>query len=378
MYVIPSKEITLSDELVTPDDRAALAAWIVDGGELAQGEHTEAFQKEVADFLGVRHAIMVNSGASANLMIAYALKEGRRLRNMRAVAPALCRATAIAPLMQLGFQITLCDCDEGTFNVDVARLEEVLKAQDPAVLVLPHMLGTPCYMDAILDLCRRYNVILIEDSRDAFGGQTRGRKLGTFGTAASFSLRSESQLSTVEGGMIVTDDDDLHQLLLSLRGQARWDGINNGGMGRTPAALHAGFRLNGSEFQAFLGRRQMPRLQSTLSARARNVQLMHQALGPLFCQEARFEFAPCIACGLLVRNRMEIHAFLKSHRIESRMMIATNIARLPFWHSQNGMIDMTAANKVHDMGMVLPVHAGLSELEIVRIADMVLKVADAD
>lgn len=388
MYVIRSKEITLSETAVTSEDRAALADWIANGGSLTSGAQVQTFEHELAAWLGVRHAVMVNSGASANLMMAYALKEGGRLRNLRAVVPALCRPTTVAPLMQLGFQVSLCDCDDRSLNIDLNHLERVLHDTRPAVLVLPHILGVPNDMAMVTDLCARYDVILLEDAREALGSRALGRRLGTFGTAASFSLRDGNQLSAVEGGVIATDDDDLHQLMLSLRshGTKTYRGperrnqlrqrLGHVDFGTHSGVVRAGFDLNGSEVNAFLGRRQIPRLDAVLSRRARNREILKSALPGLFAQDSTAEITACNAYGTLVRNRIEVFEFLRQSRVESRPLIAANIGRLPFWQSQNGVADMPEANRVHEMGLSLPLHADLSEVECVRIADLVQRVAD--
>ncbi|MBT8152458.1 DegT/DnrJ/EryC1/StrS aminotransferase family protein [Epibacterium ulvae] len=388
MYVLRSKEIKLSDTVLTTGDRAALADWIATGGSLARGAQTDAFEREIAAWLGVRHAIMVNSGASANLVMAYALKEGGRLRNMRAIVPALSRPTTVAPLLQLGFQVSLCDCDAQTLNIDLDQLERAMEADSPALLVLPHTLGVPCDMARVVELCARYDVILLEDAREAMGSAMAEQKLGTFGTAASFSLREGYQLSTIEGGLIVTNDDDLHQLMLSLRayGNAAELGpdrrnqlrqrLGHVNFGAQSGFLHAGFGLNGSEVNAFLGRRQIPRLAAAVERRMRNREILTTALGEMFTQTSAAAVTSCNAFGTLVRNRDEVVDYLRHARVDSRALIAPNIARLPFWYAQMGKTSMPVAGRVHDMGLSLPLHSGLTEMEMVRIADVLHRIAD--
>lgn len=388
MYVIRSKEIQFSDSAVTGGDRAALAEWIAAGGSLTRGVETAQFEREIADWLGVRHAVMVNSGASANLVLAYALKQGGLLRNLRAIVPALCRPTTIAPLIQLGFQISLCDCDPQTLNIDLDQLETLLQDQSPAVLMLPHVLGVPCDMEAIQTLCEQYQVILLEDAREALGSVVCGRKVGTFGTAASFSLRDGYQLSTVEGGLVVTDDTDLHQMALSLRDygmrviqgtdrRARLcDRLGHTGPQVHPGFLNAGFGLNGSEINAFLGRRKIHQLDASTARRDRNRSILSQALDGFFTQFSPGDATSCTGFGTLVRNRDEVVEFLRQNRVASRAMIAPNIARLPFWYAQHGAQPMPEADQIHETGLCLPVHAGLDEMQMVRIADLVAKIAD--
>ncbi len=388
MYVLRSKEIKLSETALSVGDRAALADWIATGGSLTRGVQTHAFEREIATWLGVRHAVMVNSGASANLVMAYALKEGGRLRNMRAIVPALSRPTTVAPLLQLGFQVSLCDCDAQSLNIDLDQLERALEAEKPALLILPHTLGVPGDMARVVDLCAHHDVILLEDAREAMGSAMSTQKLGTFGTAASFSLRDGYQLSTVEGGLIVTNDDDLHQVMLSLRAygnaaefgpdrrnqlQQRLGHVN---FGAQSGCLHAGFGLNGSEVNAFLGRRQIPRLDAAVDRRMRNRDVLKTALGDMFSQESAAEVTSCNAFGTLVHNREEVVDYLRHSRVDSRALIAPNIARLPFWYAQMGKTPMPVADRVHDMGLSLPLHSGLTEMEMVRIADLLHRVAD--
>ena len=179
--------IKLTENTIDDEDVSSLIGWLKTKPRLTKGDLTDEFERQWSKWLGVKHSIYVNSGSSANLATFTALKYLGRINN-NVVAPAVSWATTVAPLMQLGFNVTLCDCDKDTLGLDVKHLRRICEEKRPSLVVLVHVLGIPCHMEEILDICTEHGAILVEDSCESVGSMYSGKKTGTFGLASSFSF----------------------------------------------------------------------------------------------------------------------------------------------------------------------------------------------
>ncbi|MDE0471027.1 MAG: DegT/DnrJ/EryC1/StrS family aminotransferase, partial [Ekhidna sp.] len=209
--------IFLSDNTITKNELELLSEWMLEGNRLTKSVETSRFEKQFSDWIGSKYSLFVNSGSSANLLMIYAFRELGRLRNNRAIAPAVSWVTTVSPLLQFSFDTILCDCDSENLGLDLNHLEALIKKHDPALLILVHVLGHSNSMDEIKELCDRHEIILLEDTCEALGSSYNQINLGTIGNAGSFSFYYGHHISTIEGGMVVTDDYELYQTMLSLR-----------------------------------------------------------------------------------------------------------------------------------------------------------------
>ena len=206
-----SNEVLLADDTITMPELEALSEWMLDGNRLTKSEQTIAFEEEFKDWMGSRYAIFTNSGSSSNLLMIFALKEAGLLRNNKAIAAAVSWVTTVSPLMQFGFDVSLCDCDSKNLGLDLNHLEFLCKTQKPSILILVHVLGHANHLKEIKQICDRYGVLMLEDACEALGSTYGEKKLGSHGVAGSFSFYYGHHISTIEGGMVVTDDSDPHQ-----------------------------------------------------------------------------------------------------------------------------------------------------------------------
>lgn len=381
------RPIRLAEETISQDELEALSEWMLAGNRLTKAEQTLAFEQEFAAWMNCRHAVYVNSGSSANLLMIAALKEAGRLRNNKAVAAGVSWVTTVSPLLQLGLDVRLCDCDPKSLGLDLDHLEKLCREDAPAVLILVHVLGHAGDMDAVRDICARHNVILLEDSCEALGSTYKGRKLGSIGTAGSFSFYYGHHISTIEGGMVVTEDTDLYQLMLSLRShgwsrdlapdlrQSLAERYNIDEFRNLYTFYHAGYNLRSTDLQAFLGRSQLRKLDDIVERRRINFDLYRKALPDFFCQSGDTDVLSSFAYGTLIENRLETYKHISSLGIECRPLICGNIARHPFWLNSNPMIVLPNADKVHEYGLYLPNHHNLGETDIARVAEAFTSVA---
>jgi CDP-6-deoxy-D-xylo-4-hexulose-3-dehydrase len=379
--------IHLAEDTITRDELAGLAAWIQTGPRLTKGPLCREFEALFADWQGARFAVFVNSGSSANLVVASALLQGGYLRNRKVIAPAVSWCTTVTPFLQLGMDVQLCDCDRDDLGLDLDHFEELCRREQPALAIVVHVLGHANKLTQIRAICERYGVLLVEDSCEALGSEYGGRKCGSHSLAGTFSFYYGHHISTIEGGMVVTDDERLYNLILSIRshGWSRdvspeyhqdWTKAYQIDEVRDLYTFYySGFNLRSTDLNAFLGLSQMKKIDELGRVRARNFQAYHEALKGYWSQTSDSSFLSSFAYGVLAENRMEVFGHLKAHQIEVRPLICGNIGLHPFWIKERGRCSLPHADVIHDYGMYLPNHFNLSLEDIRFVAETFRKVA---
>lgn len=191
----------------------------VESGFLTMGANVEQFERAFADKHGMKHCVMVNSGSSANLVgvAALAFKQERPLqRGDEVIVPAISWATTYHPLQQYGLKLRFIDVELDTLNVDISKLEAALTPKTRMVMAVS-ILGNPCALDVMRKFCDKHGLYLFEDNCESMGAALNGKLTGTFGDINTFSSFFSHHISTMEGGMILTNDDELAHLSRSLR-----------------------------------------------------------------------------------------------------------------------------------------------------------------
>ncbi|OHE73896.1 MAG: aminotransferase DegT [Verrucomicrobia bacterium GWC2_42_7] len=317
----------------------------------------------------------------------WALSEGGYLRNKKVVAPAVSWCTTVTPFIQLGFDVSLCDCDRNDLGFDIQHFEDLCKKERPALAILVHVLGHANQMDKILDICKRYDVLLLEDSCEALASTHKGCKCGSMGLAGSFSFYYGHHISTIEGGMVVTDDEKLYNLMLSIRSHGwgrdvsksyhdAWTKEYNIDEIRDLYTFYySGFNLRSTDLNAFIGLSQLKKIDEYAKIRQGNWKCYSEHLKDFWSQTSESDFVSHFAYGILVENRLEVYKHLISKGIECRPLICGNIGQHPFWVKKYGPTNLPMANIVHEFGLYLPNHARLTPEEIKYISDELKKVA---
>lgn len=191
----------------------------VERGRFTMGEEVAAFEREFAAYFGMKHGVMVNSGSSANLVAVASLfyKKDRPLqRGDEVIVPAISWSTTYHPLQQYGLKLRFVDVELDTLNLDVSKLERALTPRTRAVVAVS-ILGNPAALDVVEGFAREHGLYLIEDNCESMDGELNGRKTGTFGHLNTFSFFFSHHISTMEGGIVLTNDLELDHLLRSLR-----------------------------------------------------------------------------------------------------------------------------------------------------------------
>ena len=201
-----------------PEEHAAVER-VLASRKVTMGPEVQAFEEAFAAWHGSRHAIMVNSGSSANLLAvgAFFFRKDRPLqRGDEVLVPAIAWSTTYAPLQQYGLRVRFVDVEIETLNVDMAQLEAAITPRTRAIVAVS-ILGNPAALDEMRMLADARGLVLIEDNCESLGAELEGKKTGTFGHVGTFSFFFSHHVTTGEGGMVITDDAELADLVRSLR-----------------------------------------------------------------------------------------------------------------------------------------------------------------
>src|SRR3989338_7190084 len=205
------------------ETKQKLCEFILKANKLSMGEKCREFEIAFSKYQGRRFAVLVNSGSSANLALIYSLlKLGKINPGDNVGVSALTWSTNVSPLLQLGLNPVPIDVSLNTLNVSSGNLLETLKTKELKALFITNALGFCGDLDKIVKICEEKNIILLEDNCESLGSVAYGKKLGNFGLASTFSSFVGHHLSTIEGGMVCTDDEKLYEMLLMVRAHG-WD-----------------------------------------------------------------------------------------------------------------------------------------------------------
>jgi len=384
------KRYLLAEDTIDEKDIQQLIEWLQTKPWLTKGPLTEEFERQWAAWLGTRYAMFVNSGSSANLLMYYALLMSGKLRNKKVIVPAISWATTVAPAIQLGFEPIMCGADWNTFGVDANHLAALVKQHQPGAVIIVHTLGTPNVMDPILDLRQKHGFLLMEDCCPAHGSRYRGQLVGTFGDLSSFSFFFGHHLSTMEGGMVNTSDEELHDILLQIRShgwpkdlppekearKARERGVLE--FNRPFTFYYPGFNVRSTDLNARLGLSQMRKTEHVVQRRVANHKVYQSRFlaAPGFHCQTNAQATICsisfVALAPSLEQRDHIGAALRAHHIETRPLGGGSMGRQPFWADRYGLHASPVADAIHERSFMLPNHPGLTAEDIHFICDTVL------
>ncbi len=381
--------IRLAENTITHEELLALSEWIPNSPQLTKGPLVIEFEKKFASFTGTKHCVMVNSGSSANLLMAYSLLEGNYLKNKKVVVPAISWITTLSPFLQFGFDVLLCDSNNVNLGLDTQKLEEIFIKEKPALLILVHVLAHLNDMEEINRLCEKYDVILIEDACEALGtSDVNGKKAGNLSLAGSFSFYYGQHISTIEGGAVTTNDTKLYNLMLSIRSHGWSRDVDSNfkeewkkefsidDVREFYTFYYPGFNLRSTDLNAFIGISQLDKMEEIIKVRENNYNLYNKFLeGKYWKQESKYSELSSFAYGTIVENRMEVFNHLKKNNIEVRPLICGSMGKQPFWIKKYGHTPLEVADVIHDYGLYLPNHLYLDEEKIKFVCDKFKEVA---
>lgn len=380
-----NERIELVKDTISNEDVNELKEWLSTYPHLTQGKLVKEFEEKFAEWNGSKYAVMVNSGSSANLLISYYLRECHPLKNRNVIVPAISWGTTVMPWIQFGYNPILCDANENNLGVDTNHLEELFIKHNPSVMMLVHVLGFPCDMDRINELCKKYDVILLEDCCEATGSNYNGTKVGNFGLLNSFSTYFGHTFSTIEGGIITTNDETIYNILKMLRehgwtrnipSQKMKDGLkeqyNVDDFNDVFTFYIPAFNLRSTDLNAKLGLIQLKKLDLMIESRYQNYKIYQSLINNPYWKINPSENLICnFSYPIISNNRSKLVEELRKNNISCRPLIAGNIGNHPFWTDKYGKSKLPFADKIHAEGLYLPNYYGLKKEEIEFICKIV-------
>lgn len=377
--------IKLAEKIIDDKDVSSLVEWLQKSDRFTKGEQTLLFETEWSRWLGSKYSVFVNSGSSANLLVTLALLYSGRLRNKKVIVPAISWVTTVSPAMQLGMTPILCDTDTEDLGLDVEHFERLCNEHKPSVAFLVHVLGHANKMKQIIEICEKYDIILVEDTCEAYGSEHLGQKLGTFGIASTHSFFYGHAMSTIEGGMVSTDDHDLFNLMLSLRSHGwlrdnddsyKQKMLDRYGMNdpflENYFFVHPGLNIRNTDLNAFLGLQQMKKIDNYVSMRDQNYNLYFNNLSNhVRVQKSETDPVSALSFGLIHENRKNIADSLTKNGVECRPLICGSIQEHPFWYTRYEKVHLPNALKVHQHGLYVPCHQSMTEEHVNFISEII-------
>lgn len=365
-----------SDEVIESLD-SLMSTWVT------MGEKVERFEQEWSDYVGTDHSVMVNSGSSANLLALKTLEGDVIQPGDEVIVPAVSWSTSIFPIIDANAKPVLVDIDRDTYTIDVESFKDAI-SKDTSAVVLVHLLGNPCEMDPITELCSEHEIAIIEDSCEAHGAEYNGQRVGSFGDIGTFSFFFSHHISTIEGGMITVDSDKYLDQIRAGRahGWVREMESKEEYTSESPEIderflfVSHGYNLRPTEIQGAFGIHQINQLEPFIQTRRKNAKTLNEALSPFsdvfdLLEERENTRCTWFAYPLLVKEsapftRDELQDHLEENLIETRPILAGNLARQPALqnidYEQVG--ELTDAEYIHENGLLIGNHHKLTEEKI--------------
>ena len=265
---------------------------VIATGNFTMGKNVKSFEKIFSQYVGSQNAVMVNSGSSANLLMIAALfyTKNPKLKLKRGdevIVPAVSWSTSYYPLYQYGLKIKFVDISLETLNYDLDQLESAI-SKNTRVILAVNLLGNPNDFDCINKIIKEKNIILLEDNCESMGATFNNKKTGTFGVMGTFSSFYSHHISTMEGGLIATDDQELYQILISLRSHGWTRGLptknlicddkDDDSLEESFRFVLPGYNVRPLELEGAIGIEQVKKLPMIISERRKNAELFKNTL----------------------------------------------------------------------------------------------------
>lgn len=367
-------EYKLSDDTWSNNEIEAINR-VIKSNRFSMGKEVETYEKEFAKKVGAKYAVMSNSGSSANLLaIASLVYSGRLSTGDEVIVPVVSWSTTFFPLGQHNLKLRFVDIDKNTLNIDVNEVEKAITDKTKAVFSV-NLLGNPNEYERLLKICDEYNLILIEDNCEALGGSYKGKQLGTLGVLGTYSTFYSHHLCTMEGGVTVTNDEELYHYLLSIRAHGWTRNLpsdseiykkNDDDFYESFNFIMPGYNLRPLEMEAAIGKEQLKKFDSIIEQRQKNANYFLKRIKEIEAIRPQLEiensswfgFAMVLEGNYLGKRNKVIRA-LKDNKIEVRPIVAGNFTK----NSAIKYLDYSIYNKlsnaddIHENGFFVGNHS---------------------
>lgn len=385
---IPLSQPTYGSEESYEAIDSILSTWVT------LGKKVKRFETDYARYIGLRHGIMTTSGSTANHLALAVLcnpqTDNPLVAGDEVITPALTFATTVYPIVDFGLTPVLVDVDRNTLNLDLNQVEHAITAKTKAIMPV-HLLGNPCAIKGIMEIAARHKLKVIEDVCDSSGAEIGGKKAGSFGDIATFSFYFTHIMTTIEGGMLTTNNPQYEQLANALRsfgwarGLANEDAIAKDypHIDSRFLFLHRGFNFKPTEVQAAFGIHQLKRLDGFIQHRRHNASYWTERFRKYddyfsVLTEQPNTRSAWYGYPILVRpnapfTRHEFRTFLNNKGVHTRPILSGNIAQQPVNQQLNCILGspLTTAEEVQQHGFFFGNHQGIEDVQKCAIGDYV-------
>lgn len=352
---------------------------VIASDRFSMGDEVAAFETQFAKQFGTKYAVMVNSGSSANLLMTAALfftkNSALKLeRGDEIIVPAVSWSTTYYPLTQYGLKMKFVDIDLETLNYDLNALAEAVTDKTRAIMVV-NLLGNPNEFDTISDIINGREIVVIEDNCESMGATYKGKQAGTFGVMGSYSSFFSHHISTMEGGIVVTDDEEIYHVMLSLRAHGWTRNLpkfnhvtgekSDDPMEESFRFVLPGYNLRPIEMSGALGIEQLKKLPDLIKGRRKNGALLQDKLAdhPKFMIQREIESSSWFGFSLVLRpgldlNRADFVKQLQNEGFECRPIVAGNFTKNEVMQHLDADIhgQMTNADYIDRFGLFVGNH----------------------
>ena len=393
--------IPLNKNTMGKEERKALIE-TYDSGFMTMGKKTKSFEKNFAKMFGVKHAINVNSGSSANLLAFSAIVDNDKFRKNKknskyflkngdeVIVPAVTWSTTIWPIAQVGLKPVFVDSEPSTLQMDLSSIEKSITKKTKAICMV-HVLGNAGYINEVRKICKQKKLWLIEDTCESLGVKNKKKYLGTYGDIGTFSFYFSHHITTVEGGMIVTNDDYLADKIRSMRSHGWTRDMDNLSMYKKYSGIidprflfvNVGYNLRSTDLNAAIGIQQLKKLKKFNKSRhdigvywnnSFHELKLNGNLRPMKITngtEASWFGFPVLCKTKAIRDQFQKH--LEQNGIETRPIICGNMTKQPGIKNISYRIggSLKGANEIMDKGVFWGSSPGMNKKEINHVVKSV-------
>ncbi|PSW03857.1 DegT/DnrJ/EryC1/StrS family aminotransferase [Photobacterium lipolyticum] len=363
---------------------------VINSGMFSMGKYVSLFEKEFADYVGSKYCVMVNSGSSANLLAVAAMfyrKQQALKPGDEVIVPAVSWSTTYYPLHQYGLKLKFVDIDKETLNLDLAQLETAITEKTRAIFAV-NLLGNPVNYHELNRMIEGRDIVLLEDNCESLGATLDGKQAGTFGLIGTYSSFFSHHISTMEGGMAVTDDEELYHIMLSIRSHGWTRNLPEENLVCTKSDnpfeesfrfVLPGYNLRPLDMSGALGIEQLKKLPEIVKGRRDNAVTFQKVFTDIEGLEVQKEVGESSWFGfaLIVKNgkvkRDELVKALTEHGVDCRPIVAGNFVRNDvvkyFDYEVHG--ELANGDNITDCGLFIGNHHYGIEKELQEVAELI-------
>lgn len=348
---------------------------VLDSNMFSMGKRVKQFESEFAEKFGVKYALMVSSGSAANLLaVAGLVYSGRLQKGDEVIVPAVSWSTTYFPLYQMGLKLRFVDIDKDTLNIDTDKLSQAI-TENTKMICLVNLLGNPNEFDQIKEVCKNKDIIIMEDNCESLGAEYNGKKAGTIGLVGTYSTFYSHHLCTMEGGVTVTDDEELYHYMLSIRAHGWTRNLpkdskiykkSENDFYESFNFIVPGFNLRPLEIEGAAGSEQLKKMDRIIAQRRENAKYFREKMLQFKNVRVQKEIGSSSWFGfaMILENdlkgkRDKIVKSLAENEIEVRPIVAGNFTRNSVIKYLDYTVsgELTASDDTHDNGFFIGNHS---------------------